>query len=54
MHVEYWWEIQKVRDHLEEQVVCGWIILKWILEREDGVVWTRLIWLRVGTSGGLL
>jgi hypothetical protein len=22
--------------------------------REDGVVWTGLIWLRTGTSGGLL
>jgi hypothetical protein len=22
--------------------------------REDGVVWTGLIWLRIGTSGGLL
>jgi hypothetical protein len=30
------------------------IILRWILEREDGVVWTGLIWLRIGTSGGLL
>jgi hypothetical protein len=23
-------------------------------ERQDGVVWTGLIWLRIGTSGGLL
>jgi hypothetical protein len=22
--------------------------------RYDGVVWTRLIWVRIGTSGGLL
>jgi hypothetical protein len=22
--------------------------------RQDGVVWTELIWLRIGTSGGLL
>jgi hypothetical protein len=29
-------------------------ILKWILEKQDGVIWTRLIWLRMGTSGGLL
>jgi hypothetical protein len=27
----------------------GWTILKWILERQDGMVW-----LRIGTSGGLL
>jgi hypothetical protein len=30
------------------------IILKWILERQDGVVWNGTIWLRIGTSGGLL
>jgi hypothetical protein len=30
------------------------IILKWISERQDGVVWTGLIWLRIGTSGELL
>jgi hypothetical protein len=32
MHMEYWWEGQKKRDHSEEQDVGGWIILKWILE----------------------
>jgi hypothetical protein len=32
----------------------GWIRLKWILERWDEVVWTGLIWLRIGTAGGLL
>jgi hypothetical protein len=30
------------------------ITLKWILERKDGVVWAALIWLRIGTCGGLL
>jgi hypothetical protein len=30
------------------------IILKWILEKKDGMVWTVLIWLRIGTGGGLL
>jgi hypothetical protein len=34
--------------------ICGWIILRWILEREDGVVWTGLVWLRIGTGGELL
>jgi hypothetical protein len=29
-------------------------ILKWILERYDGMVWTGSIWLRIGTSGGPL
>jgi hypothetical protein len=42
------------RDHWEDQDVGGWTILKWILERQNGMVWIGLIWLRIGTSGGLL
>jgi hypothetical protein len=34
MHIGYWWESQKVRDHWEDQDVGGRTILKWILERE--------------------
>jgi hypothetical protein len=33
MHIGYWWEIQKERDHWEDQDVGGWTILKMILER---------------------
>jgi hypothetical protein len=33
MHIGYWWESQKERDHYEDQDVGGWIILKQILER---------------------
>jgi hypothetical protein len=33
MHIEYWWESQKERDHWEDQDVGGWAILKCILER---------------------
>jgi hypothetical protein len=32
MHIENWWESQKERDHLEEQDIDGWTILKWMLE----------------------
>jgi hypothetical protein len=39
---------------LENQDVGGWIILKWILEKWDEMVWTGLICLRIGISGGLL
>jgi hypothetical protein len=30
------------------------IILKWILDKEVGAIWTGLIWLRIERSGGLL
>jgi hypothetical protein len=36
MHVGYWWESQKERDHYEEHDVGGWIILKRILEVVGG------------------
>jgi hypothetical protein len=54
MHIGYWWESEKERDHWEDQDAGGWTILKWILERQDGMEWIGLIWLRIGTSGGLL
>jgi hypothetical protein len=33
MHIGFWWESQKVKDHWEDLDVGGWTILKWILER---------------------
>jgi hypothetical protein len=51
MYIGYYWEIQKERDHWEDQDVGGWTILKWILERYDGMVRIGLIWLRIGTNG---
>jgi hypothetical protein len=54
MRIGYWWESQSERDHLEDQDIGEWILLRWILERKDGVVWTGLIWLRIGSSGELL
>jgi hypothetical protein len=44
----------KGRDHLEDLGVDGKIILKWILRKVGKKLWTRCIWLRIGTSGGLL
>jgi hypothetical protein len=38
----------------EDHDVGGRVILSWILEKSDGVIWTGSIWLRIGTSGGLL
>jgi hypothetical protein len=54
MHIGCWWESQKERHHLEDQDVGEWTILKLILRRYDGMEWIGLIWLRIGTSGGLL
>jgi hypothetical protein len=39
---------------LEDPGVDGRIILKWIFERLGVGAQTGLIWLRVGTGGGLL
>jgi hypothetical protein len=32
---------------------CNHPVLGWILERWDGVMWTGLVWLRIGTGGEL-
>jgi hypothetical protein len=50
----YWWGNQRERDHLEDQEVAGWIILRCILERNDGGMLTGKVWLRIETSGELL
>jgi hypothetical protein len=33
MHIEFWWESQKEREHRKDLDVGGRIILKWILEK---------------------
>ena len=42
------------RDHLEDLSVDGRLILKLFIGKWDGEEWTELIWLRIGTVGGLL
>jgi hypothetical protein len=54
MHIGYWWESQKERDHWEDLDVCERTIINQFLERWDGVVWIGLFWLKIGTSGGVL
>jgi len=39
---------------LEDPGVDGEIILRSIFGKWDGSAWTGLIWLRIGTGGGLL
>jgi hypothetical protein len=44
MHIGYWWESQKERDHWEDQDVGEWTTLKWILREIgwDGMDWNDL------------
>jgi hypothetical protein len=49
-----WSEHVKEGNKLEDLGVDGKIILEWILEKQGGKVWIGCIWLRIGTSGGLL
>jgi hypothetical protein len=47
-------EILKGRVHLEDLGVDRKIILKWILEKESGKLWTGCIWFRTEASDWLL
>jgi hypothetical protein len=40
MHIGYWWESQKERDHWEDQDVGGWTIFGEI--GRDGTDWIEL------------
>jgi hypothetical protein len=42
MHIGYWWESQKERDHWEDQDVDEWLIIKWILRE---IEWGDMEWI---------
>jgi hypothetical protein len=54
VHAGFSWGDLMKRNHLEELGVDGMIILKRIFKKWDGETWTELLWLRIGTGGGLL
>jgi hypothetical protein len=41
-------------DHLEDAGVDVRIMYQWISRKCVGRLWTGLMWLRIGTGGGLL
>jgi hypothetical protein len=51
----FWWENQKKeRVRWEDLDVGKRTVLQQILEKQNGVVRIEFIWLRIGTSSGLL
>jgi hypothetical protein len=46
--------VSNERDHSEDLGTDVKVILEWILGTLDGKLWTGCIWLRIGTSGGLV
>lgn len=44
-----WWQNLKERNLLENLGLDGKVILKRMLKEYGGIMWTRMIWLRVGT-----
>jgi len=50
----FWWGNLAERDHWEEPVVDGRIVLKWIFRKLDVEALTGWSWLRLGADGGHL
>jgi len=54
VYTRFCWRELKGRNHLEDLLIDERILLKWVLKKSDGGIWTGLIWLRRGSCGGLL
>jgi len=54
IYANIWQGNLKERSHLEDLDIDARIIPKWISKKQDGKMWTGLIWLRIGSNGGLL
>jgi len=53
MATKVWWENLMERDILDDLVLDGRIFRR-IVKKREWRAWIGLIWLRIGTSGGLL
>ena len=51
MHTGFWWVNLREIEHMEDPVVDGRIILRWIFRKWDVRAWTELVLLRIGTGG---
>jgi hypothetical protein len=54
MCTKFWSDNLKGRRHSEDLGVDGEMIFEGILGKQGGKVWTGIIWLRIGSSGGFL
>jgi hypothetical protein len=54
MHTQFLSEKLKVRTHLEDLIVHGRNILKWILINLGLRVWSVVIQLKIGSNDGVL
>jgi hypothetical protein len=43
MQIGFWWESLKERDHYEQLDASGRIILKWILEKQNGMLKGKVV-----------
>lgn len=55
IRIAFWWEIQKYRNSWGDPDIDrrNILVLRWIVEKQDGAVWNIFIWLTRGISGGL-
>jgi len=52
VYTGFWTENLRERDHLEDAVVNGRIILRWIFRKWDVEAWSESIWLSMGQVRG--